>query len=159
MAVPGNAKTYMSNEIFVDTNILVYAYDRSEPGKQKRALFVLNYLAQHRLGVISAQVMAEFAVAVMRKISSPLSAADTYQRLENYQQSWRIVDLTPAIVLEAVRGVREYQFSHWDAQIWAAARLNQISYVFSEDFRAGAVVEGVRFINPLAEDFSLADWT
>jgi predicted nucleic acid-binding protein len=99
--------------------------------------------------------MAEFVVAVTRKINAPLSVAATYDRLANYQQSWLIVDLTPAIVLEAVRGVRDYQFNYWDAQIWATARLNQIPVIYSEDFHTGSVIEGVRFINPFTLEFSL----
>jgi predicted nucleic acid-binding protein len=63
--------------------------------------------------------------------------------------------MTPQIVLEAVQGVRDHQFSFWDAQIWAVARLNQVEAVFSEDFNPGAVIEGVRLVNPFAEDFEL----
>ena len=148
----------MTNKIFVDTNILVYAYDRSEPEKQRRALAILNQLTEARVGVISAQVMSEFFSATTRKISVPLLPADAYQRLQNYQQSWDVVDVTPEIVLEGARSVRDYQFSLWDGQIWAAARLNQINVIFSEDFSTGNVIEGVRFVNPLAENFRIEEW-
>jgi len=148
----------MTAKIFVDTNILVYAYDRSEPEKQRQAALILDKLALSGLGVISSQVMAEFFVTVTRKISAPLAPDSAYQRLENYQQSWEILDVTPAVVLEAARGVRDYQFSFWDAQIWATAHLNQIAAIFSEDFNVGAVVEGVRFVNPLTADFRVEDW-
>lgn len=148
----------MTAKIFVDTNILLYAYDRSEPDKQRQAALILDKLALSGLGVISSQVMAEFFVTVTRKISAPLAPDSAYQRLENYQQSWETLDVTPAIVLEAARGVRDYQFSFWGAQIWATARLNQIATIFSEDFNVGAVVEGVRFVNPLTADFQVEDW-
>lgn len=46
----------------------------------------------------------------------------------------------------------------WDAQIWATARLNQISVVFSEDFNPGWITEGVRFVNPFAADFQIETW-
>ena len=61
-------------------------------------------------------------------------------------------------VLEAARGVRDHQFNFWDAQIWATARLNQIPLVFSDDFSVGAVIEGVKFVNPFVEDFQPEDW-
>jgi predicted nucleic acid-binding protein len=48
--------------------------------------------------------------------------------------------------------------SYWDAQIWASARLQQIPVIFSEDFNGGAVVEGISFVNPFAEDFNLGNW-
>ncbi len=148
----------MSASIFVDTNVLVYAYDRSEPQKQRQALRVLDRLAVTGVGVISTQVLSEFFVAVTRKIATPLSVDEAYDRVKNYLQSWRLLDLTGMVVLEAVRGGRDHQFNFWDAQIWAVARLNQIAVVFSEDFNVGAVVEGVRFVNPLAEDFQIEEW-
>lgn len=51
------------------------------------------------------------------------------------------------IVPEALRGVRNYQLSYYDAQIWVAPRLSQISVVFSEDFNP-STLEGVQFVNP-----------
>jgi len=148
----------MNDRIFVDTNVLVYAYDRSEPQKQQQALRVLDRLATTGAGVISTQVLSEFFVAVTRKIAAPLSIDEAHERVKNYLQSWTILDLTGMVVLEAIRGVRDHQFNFWDAQIWAAARLNQVTVVFSEDFNVGAVIEGVRFANPFAEDFQIEEW-
>ena len=148
----------MSDKIFVDTNVLVYAYDRSEPEKQKQARQVLDYLTTAGAGAISTQILSEFFVTVTRKLAAPLSNKQAYDRVKNYLQSWTTLNLTGMIVLEAARGVCDYQFSFWDAQIWAAARLNQISTVFSEDFNTGAVIEGVQFVNPFAEDFQIEEW-
>ena len=69
-----------------------------------------------------------------------------------------VVNVTPTIVLEAVRGVIDHQLSFWDALIWATAKLNQIAVILSEDFRSGASLEGVRFVNPLSDDFDLELW-
>ncbi len=148
----------MNAKVFVDTNVLVYAYDRSEPEKQPQALTVLNHLVTTKTGVISTQVMAEFFVTVTQKITPPLTVDEGYHRLANYLQAWTVIDMSGMIVLEAVRGVRDYQFSFWDSQIWAAARLNQISVIFSEDFSVGSVIEGVRFVNPFAEEFQIEEW-
>jgi predicted nucleic acid-binding protein len=148
----------MSNRIFVDTNVLVYAYDRSEPEKQKRALEVLDRSVMTGAALISTQVLAEFFVAVTRKIAAPLSATEGYDRIKHYLQACTVVDLTGLIVLEAARGVRDHQFNFWDAQIWATARLNQIPVMFSEDFATGTVIEGVRFVNPFEEDFQIEQW-
>jgi predicted nucleic acid-binding protein len=63
-----------------------------------------------------------------------------------------VVDVTRLIILQANRGVEAHNFGFWDAQIWATARLNQISEVYSEDFNSGAIIEGVRFTNPLANE-------
>jgi predicted nucleic acid-binding protein len=139
----------MNGRILVDTNILVYAYDRSESEKQEQALSILEHLMTAKTGVISTQVLAEFFVRVTRKIQLPLSPAQAYERIGNYLRSWTVIEVNGWVVLEAVRGVRDYQFSYWDAQIWATAKSNQIGVVYSEDFNVGAVIEGVQFINPL----------
>jgi predicted nucleic acid-binding protein len=141
----------------IDTNVLVYAYDRAEPEKQRRALAVLDELARSGEGVLSAQVLSEFFVTVTRKIAAPLTAAQAQERLRHYTEIWPVVPVTAQIVLEAIRGVREYQLSFWDAQIWAAARLSQVPVVLSEDFNPGAVIEGVQFIDPFASDFELQE--
>jgi predicted nucleic acid-binding protein len=53
--------------------------------------------------------------------------------------------------------VHEYHFSFWGAQIWAAARLSQVFVVLSEDFDPGAVIEGVRFVDPFGRDFEFPE--
>ncbi len=147
----------MSDRVLLDTNVLVCAYDHSEPEKQRRALALLDRLVATGAGAISTQVLDEVFVAVTRKIPAPLSVEEGYERLRNYLQVWTVLDVTPLIVLEAARGVRDHQLNFWDAQIWAAARLNQIPLVFSEDF-AARVIEGVRFVNPFAPDFEIGQW-
>ena len=156
----GSVKTCMSDndKVFVDTNVLVYAYDRSEPEKQRQASWILDRLALAGIGVVDTQIMAEFFVAVTRKISAPLSVEEAYQRIQNYVRSWPVLRISEMVVLEAARGVRDYQFSFWDAQVWAAARLNQISVVFSEDFNTGSQIEGISFVNPFSADFRFGKW-
>jgi predicted nucleic acid-binding protein len=147
----------MNDRVFVDTNVIVYAYDRSEPDKQERALEILTPLAMTGTGVISTQVLGEFFVAVTRKLSAPLKIQEAYERLKNYLQSWAVVDITAMIVQEAARGVRDHRFHFWDAQIWATAKLHQIPLIFSEDFNVDGVIEGVQFANPFAGDFQVED--
>lgn len=148
----------MSARVLVDTNVLVYAYDRAQPTRQQQALAVLDRLALTGTGAITTQVLAEFFVTVTRKLVAPLNVADAYVRVENYLRVWTVYDLSGLVVLEAARGVRDHQLNFWDAQIWAAARLNQLPVVFSEDFNIGATLEGVRFVNPFDPAFQLADW-
>lgn len=148
----------MAEKTIVDTNVLLYAYDRSAPLKQARALASLDRLVAKGLGVLTAQVLAEFYVNATRKLDPPLTPEEAYQRLQNYLLSWEILETTGPVVLEAARGVQTYQMSYWDAQIWASARLNQIPTILSEDFDAGAVLEGVRFLNPFANGFDLDAW-
>lgn len=148
----------MRDRIFVDTNVLVYAYDRSEAAKQQRAVEVLDLLIASGKGVISTQVLSEFFNAVTRKIRMPLTIEDAMASVENHTRAWRVLDVTTFIILEAIRGVRDHQLAFWDAQIWATARLNQVPVVLSEDFASGRTLDGVLFVNPFADGFEPADW-
>jgi predicted nucleic acid-binding protein len=136
----------------VDTNLLVYSYDRSESRKQLKARQVLDWLAGSGAAVLSTQVLAEFFWTVTRKLPERMSAEEACQRMENYIRSWRVVAVTPGIVLESGRGVLQYGLPFWDAQIWATAKLNQIPRVLSEDFQHGRRIEGVEFLNPFKTD-------
>lgn len=148
----------MIDKFFVDTNILVYAYDRSERPKQGQAFEVLDRLANRGMGFISTQVLSEFFVSVTQKISAPLTIEEALQSLKSYLRSWTVFDVTGMIVLEATRGVHEHSFHYWDALIWATARLNQIPVIFSENFQTDAIIEGVQFINPITEQFGFGQW-
>ncbi|MGD1993700.1 MAG: PIN domain-containing protein [Anaerolineae bacterium] len=136
----------------IDTNVLAYAYDGSEPEKQRRALAVLDELARSGDGRLSAQVLSEFFVTVTRKIATPLTIAQAEQCIERYSRIWPVFSITPQVVSVAVRAVRAYQLSLWDAQVWAAARVNRVSVVLTEDLRPGTVIGGVRFVDPFDGD-------
>jgi predicted nucleic acid-binding protein len=80
------------------------------------------------------------------------------EQIVEWQQVFPIFNLTPQIVMEATRGVRDHQLSYYDAQIWATARLNQVQLVLSEDFQDGQTLEGVHFTNPFAPTFNIDEW-
>ncbi len=143
----------MTAEILVDTNVLVYAYDRSEPDKQSRALDVLDRLLVTGKGALSTQVLSEFFNTTTRKLTAPLTLEQAYSRLEHYVRFWPVFDVTSDVILEAVQGVRDYAFNFWDAQIWAVARFYGLRIIFSEDFNSGSTIANVVFVNPFALDF------
>ena len=141
----------------VDTNLLVYSYDRSEPVKQELALGILDQLAAAGTGALSTQVLCEFFVTVARKRAAPLPIDAALQEVSRFLQSWLVLDVTAGVVQEAVRGVRQHRLNYWDAQIWAVASIHRIPVLLSEDFSHGAVIEGVRFVNPLRPGFRAVD--
>lgn len=150
--------TASSARALVDANLLVYCYDRADPVKQQRALETVDALAATGTGALSTQVLGEFFLNVTRKLAEPLSLEDAEGRIEHYLRVWTVLDVTARVVREAVRGVRAHGFHYWDAQIWAVARLHGIPLVLSEDFNDGAVLDGVRFRNPLRPGFRLPEW-
>jgi len=148
----------MTARILLDTNLLVYCYDRAELAKQQRALEVLGLLAYARIGAISTQVLAEFFVTVIRKLRPPLTVEDAAGEVSRHSEAWTVLDVTRAVVREALRGVQQHQLNYWDAQLWAVALLHRIPVLLSEDFSDGRVVEGVRFVNPLLPAFRMPEW-
>jgi predicted nucleic acid-binding protein len=140
-------------QMLIDTNVLIYVYDRSEPEKRLRALEVLQRVRDAKAGVLSAQVLSEFYNTATRKLKPPLPPDQAEAQLRAFTHIWPVVPVTSAVVLEAIRGVQAHQLSFWDAQIWAAARLHHVPTVLSEDFNPGVVLEGVRFVDPFAGAF------
>lgn len=144
--------------LLVDTNVLVYLYDRESPEKQAQSLTILDRLAQEQLGVVSTQILAEFFWVVTRRLADPVTLDEAVVSVNRYLDTWIILDVTGEVVREACRGTQVYQLPYWDAQIWAAARLNDIPVIFSEDFQDQRIIEGVRSVNPFNPDFDLANW-
>jgi len=144
--------------VLIDTNILVYAHDTREPKKRQRALRVLERLHELASGRLSVQCLAEVYAAVRRGPKARLTAEEAALQVERLSRAWPVVDLTSMVVLEALRGVRQHKLAYWEAQMWACARLNQIPVLFTEDFQDRQVVEGVLFVNPLADHFDPDAW-
>jgi predicted nucleic acid-binding protein len=146
----------MTDEVLVDTNVVVYAYDLGEPVKGEQATIVLRRLRDYGRGRLSTQVLGEFFRVATARPGIALSHAEALGQVSAFAASWTILPVTSMVVLEAARGVRDHRLNYWDAQIWATARLNQIPLVLSEDFRDGLTLGGVRFINPFARAFDPA---
>lgn len=140
----------MTGKCFIDTNILVYAYDTSEPEKQQSALSILDSLMIPQRGYISTQVLSEFIVVVTEKIPNPLTLEQAERSIHRLCQSLIVLQINEAIIIEALRGVKVHHLSFWDSMIWATAKLNQVGIVLSEDFSTNSVIEGIRFVNPLS---------
>jgi predicted nucleic acid-binding protein len=141
--------------ILVDTNVLLYSYDGRDAEKQLRAQEVLARLYDTQAGVMSVQALSAFMNSA-RKIG--ISPEDAQLFVTGFAATWRIIGLTPAVITEAARGLRDHSLAYYDAQVWAVAKLHQIPAIFSEDFNSGSSLEGVRFVNPFAPTFRLGDW-
>jgi predicted nucleic acid-binding protein len=142
--------------VLLDTNVLVYALDVRQSSLQAKAKAIILKAEESAIGCLSVQCLGEFFRVATAKMQLP--ANEMFKQVEYWQSAFPVFSLTPQIVLEAARGVRDYRLSYYDAQIWASARLNQISVVFSEDFQDGQMLEGVRFINPFSEKFAIDEW-
>ena len=143
----------MSDRCFVDTNILVYAHDRSAGLKHERARLLIEELWNSGRGVLSTQVLQELCINLRRKSSRPLSAEETRRLVQDYL-SWEIFVNTPASTIQALDIEVRYKISFWDALILQAAESSGVAILYSEDLAAGQRYGAIRVINPLTDSAS-----
>jgi len=137
----------MSDKYFVDTNILVYAHDRSAGAKHDRARTLIEQLWQSGNGVLSTQVLQELCLNLRRKTNRPLQIEETRRLLQDYLR-WEIVVNSPESVLQALEIEDRYKTSFWDALILHAAEISGAAVLYSEDFSANQNYGSVRVVNP-----------
>lgn len=136
-----------AGKVFVDTNVLIYAYDIEAGSKHERCHEILHTLWKTKSGIISIQVMQEFFVNVTRKIPRPLSVAKSKGILQAYL-AWQIPPTQADTVLLAVDIMARHQLSFWDAMIIASATKGGAKTLLSEGLSHDQLIEGVRVLNP-----------
>ncbi|MEK7375322.1 MAG: PIN domain-containing protein [Thermodesulfobacteriota bacterium] len=138
----------MSDRIFVDTNILVYAHDLSAGDRHAKASAVIESLWEAETGVISTQVLQEFYVTITRKIKDPLEPAEAREIIRNYL-AWPVQINDPETTIRASEIEEKNSLSFWDALIVAAALRLQAEKIITEDLNHGQIIEGILVENPL----------
>ena len=132
---------------FLDTNILIYAHDRSAGDKQIRARELVRELWQSGEGCLSIQVLQEFYVNVTQKVSKPLTSEAAAQIIADLSL-WPIHRPGPQDILDAIRLQSRYQLAFWDAMIIASAIQMGCQTLWSEDLNPGQIYGHVRVLNP-----------
>jgi predicted nucleic acid-binding protein len=140
----------MGDKFFVDTNILIYAHDRSAGLKHERARQLVERLWTSGQGVLSTQVLQELCINLRRKIARPLPVEELRHLIQDYL-SWEIVVNTPASVLHALEIELRYRISFWDALVLHAAESAGAEVLYSEDLAAGQKYGAVQVVNPLVK--------
>ena len=135
----------------VDTNVLVYRFDRRFPDKQRVANEVLrNGIANHTLRV-PHQAIVEFVAVVARPLldGAPLlPPAEARREAEELLSQFEVLYPNDALVRTALRGAAAYQLSWFDAHLWAYAEHYGLTEILSEDFADGRLYGTVRASNP-----------
>jgi predicted nucleic acid-binding protein len=134
---------------FVDTNVLVYAHDRSEGAKHVLARKLVEQLWESGEGVLSTQVLQELCISLRRKMGNPFSLEEVREIVQDYLR-WPIVVNTADSVLRALEIEGRYKISFWDSLIVQAAELAGATVLYSEDLAPGQAYGAVRVINPFA---------
>jgi len=143
----------MNDKIFIDTNILVYAHDRSSGKKYEISKTIVEKLWVGRNGVLSTQVLQEFFYIVTKKIISPLSISKAKEIVEKLLY-WQIVVNDGQIILQAIDLCKKYKYSFWDSLIIQSAISAKANLLLTEDLQSGQIIEGVKILNPFEQSIA-----
>lgn len=135
-----------NKQIFVDTNLLVYAHDRDAADRHEKAkTLVAELWCRPMLPAISVQVLQELYVNLIRKQVSDEEARET---IVDYR-TWHVIDNDALLLMEGIEIRERLQSSFWDGLILAAAKRAGAGAIWSEDFNTGQNYDGVIAVNPL----------
>ncbi len=133
------------SKIFLDTNILIYSLDSSNPRKKEISRKYLKKCAEDNCGVISTQVLQEFFMVSTKKMGvDPLTAKSLVHSFQNFET----VLVAPELIENAIDCHILNRISFWDALIVAAAESSRCETVLTEDMNHGQIIRGVRIHNP-----------
>jgi predicted nucleic acid-binding protein len=134
---------------FVDTNVLVYAYDPSDTRRQNVAQALLRRLWGYRTGCLSTQVLQEFYAVATRKFDPPMSRREAREIVTLYGQ-WPTVQIDVPLIVAASTLEERHRLSFWDSLIIEAAIRSGAARLLTEDLQTGRRIGGVRIENPFA---------
>lgn len=134
---------------FVDTSVILYAYDASAGDRHVAARDLVGRLGRQRLGAISVQVLQEFYVNAVTKIATRLSPEQARQRIRVLGR-WPVHSTLPADVIAASTLAEEHRISFWDAMVVRSASVLACDILWTEGLNDAQVLAGVEVRNPFA---------
>ena len=138
----------MSDNYFMDTNILVYCFDQQETQKREKSLALVADALQYGKGMISWQVMQEFLNVATRKFAQPLTLADAKTYLQKVLYPLCKIYPTLALYQSALDLQQKTTYSFYDSLILAGALQGECTVLYTEDMQHGRQVEGLTIVNP-----------
>lgn len=132
---------------FVDTNVLVYAFDKSGSPKKRVAEELINELMEEDRLRVSTQVLQEFFVTLTRKVRQPCSIQEALAMLEDLT-AWPLMVIDYAAIRDAAGLADQAKLSFWDALVVVAAARTGAEVLYTEDLNHGQEILGVRISNP-----------
>lgn len=138
----------MKDKYFIDTNIFVYSFDRSNPEKSSKAQSIISTSIETGNGFISAQVIQEFINVATKKFSTPMKIKD----IKIYMQEvlFPLCSIFPSfdLLVKSLEIHDRYKFSYYDSMIVAAAIQSEASVLLSEDLNSSQKIENITILNP-----------
>ena len=134
---------------FVDTNVLVHAFDKSGSPKTRIAEKLMNELMDEDRLRVSTQVLQELFVTLTRKVSQPCANEEALAVLEDLT-AWPLMVVDYAAIRAAVDLAGQAKLSFWDALVVVAAARTGATVLYTEDLNDGQEILGVRISNPFS---------
>jgi predicted nucleic acid-binding protein len=135
----------MPANIFIDTNVLVYAHDLDAGEKHAKAKKLLaDFWLSRPLPWVSVQVLQELLVTLRRK---GVAIDDARETVEAYTR-WRVVENDVDLLRAGMAEMERWQLSFWDGLILAAARHARVPTILSEDLSCAQNYNGIGVQNP-----------
>lgn len=144
---PGHEMTSMSDKVFFDTNILVYAFDDADQRKHESASHLVLEGYKKQNAAISTQVLKEFFVTVTQRVSKKMSVKNAEQAVRDFAL-WSVAETTVSLVFDGIAIHRRHSLSFWDAMIIAAAKASGCSTILTEDLSHNSRIEDILILNP-----------
>jgi len=141
----------MSAKFFLDTNILIYSFDRESPAKRRRAEALIAEALEDSRGIISYHVVQEFLNAALRKFSSPFKPQDAERYLTVVLEPLCAVFSSVALFHQAIDIAGRYKYPFYDALIISSALQAECWILYSEDLQHGQKIGGLLIVNPFLE--------
>ena len=133
-------------KIFIDTNIIVYANDARDKVKQKKAIKIISTLMRERCGIISTQVLQEYAFTAIRKLKQD---SNIILRQIKLLETFDVIRQSPEMITRAIEIMETYKIGFWDSCIISNAEYGKCSLIYSEDLNTGQYYSGIKIENPL----------
>jgi predicted nucleic acid-binding protein len=141
----------MPGKFFLDTNILVYAFQQADVEKQKIAANLLKEAIKTQKGIISYQVIQEFLNVALQKFKIPFQADDCKNLIDKYLSPICEIFSSAELFKEAVDIKSDAQIGFYDSLIVAAAELGNADTLYTEDLSDGQKIRGVAITNPFPQ--------
>lgn len=142
-------QNYMIDKVFLDTNILVYLFDKSEKEKQTKVKKLISDLLPQTRMFVSVQVINEFINVTSKKIAAPISPAQQKEIIEFINDIFIVTPLNVDTTLSALEISQKYKLSFWDSLIISSALENKCNVLYSEDMQNGfSVYNKIKIVNP-----------
>jgi predicted nucleic acid-binding protein len=126
---------------FFDTSVLLYLLS-DDTAKADRVETLLS-----ARGVVSVQVLNEFAVVALRKLKMPLN--EVREILDTIRAVCAVEPITVETHDRGLAVFERYRFSLYDSMLVAAALIAGAKIVYSEDLQHGQVIDNqLRVTNP-----------